>query len=48
MHLPHYHAGRGRYIPGLSRCAHPLEEVLFDLQTENRDQKLSLERKLEV
>ena len=37
MHLLHYHAGRGRYIPGLSRCAHLREEALFDLQTENRE-----------
>ena len=47
MHSLHYHVGRGRYIPGIALCAHLREKALFDLQTENRDKKFSLEGKLE-
>ena len=41
-------------VPGLrgfiswrSRCAHRGEEALLDLQTENRNQKVPLDRKLD-
>ena len=36
-----------RHVPGRSRCAHRGEEALLDLQTENRNQKVPLDRKLE-